>query len=590
MPAIGAALDLGKTDEPYWQPLFAGYDPRSRGSRDHTPDVVILVYNDHATAFSLDMIPTFAIGTAPSFAVADEGWGPCPVPVVVGHPEFAAHVAHSVIQQDFDLTIVNRMDVDHGLTVPLSLLFGQPTAWPCAVIPIAVNVVHYPVPSGQRCLELGRAIRRAIESYDDDLDVQIWGTGGMSHQLQGPRAGLINRQFDHAFLDELIADRALADKPHVDYLRDAGSEGIELVMWLVARGAMADLAGGPPPTVDTASTTCRRATPPSVISSWRTPTGDADDDQRRTRRRRCLRPSTGRDGEHRRRRGRLRRRSQLDAPRQWPTSTASSTPRRIWPTAGDRRGRRRHARDTDPDARRPSIAMRAGKHVQVEIPMCDDLADGEAVVAVQQRTGLVAMCGHTRRFNPSHQWMRQRIVAGESRSSRWTCRRTSSVARTRTRSASRGAGPTTCCGTTPPTRSICSSTRPGARSSPPMRCRARFIPSSASRWTCRSSCRPASGAICTLSLSFNNDGPLGTFFRYIGDTGTYIARYDDLVDGDGEPIDVSDVEVSMNGIELQDREFFAAIQKGANRTPASPRCSPATGSSIRSSNSCNRAR
>ncbi len=250
VPAIGAALDLGKTTEPYWQPLFAGYEQSKAWFADHTPDAIVLVYNDHATAFSLEMIPTFAIGTAASFDVADEGWGPRPVPRVIGHPALAAHIAQSVIQQDFDLTIVNQMDVDHGLTVPLSLMCGQPDAWPCPVIPIAVNVVHYPVPSGRRCFNLGQAIRRAVESYDDDLNVQIWGTGGMSHQLQGPRAGLINSGFDHAFLDELIASPAeLADKPHVEYIREAGSEGIELVMWLIARGAMSDVAGGPPPTV-----------------------------------------------------------------------------------------------------------------------------------------------------------------------------------------------------------------------------------------------------------------------------------------------------------------------------------------------------
>jgi protocatechuate 4,5-dioxygenase beta chain len=196
------------------------------------------------------MIPTFAIGTAAHFDVADEGWGARPVPGVIGHPELAAHIAQSVIQQDFDLTIVNRMDVDHGLTVPLSLICGQPAAWPCPIIPFAVNVVHYPVPSGRRCLDLGRAIRVAVESYDEDLDVQIWGTGGMSHQLQGPRAGLINSEFDRRFLDDLIAAPSeLAEKPHVEYVREAGSEGIELVMWLIARGAMSDLGGGRPPTV-----------------------------------------------------------------------------------------------------------------------------------------------------------------------------------------------------------------------------------------------------------------------------------------------------------------------------------------------------
>ncbi len=250
VPAIGVAIDTGITDEPYWQPLFAGYEPSKAWIAEHPPDVILLVFNDHATSFSLDLIPTFAIGTGASYAVADEGWGPRPVPPVIGHPDLAAHIAHSVIQQDFDLTIVNKMDVDHGLTVPLSLMFGQPDAWPCPVIPFAVNVVQFPPPSGRRCLDLGRAIRRAVESYDEPLNVQIWGTGGMSHQLQGPRAGLINAEFDAAFLDQLIADPAeLARKPHVDYLREAGSEGVELVMWLVARGAMGDLDGGSAPTV-----------------------------------------------------------------------------------------------------------------------------------------------------------------------------------------------------------------------------------------------------------------------------------------------------------------------------------------------------
>jgi protocatechuate 4,5-dioxygenase beta chain len=248
VPAIGAALDLGKTQEPYWQPLFKGYEYSKQWMKENKPDVIFLVFNDHATAFSLEMIPTFAIGTAAEYTPADEGWGPRPVPKVIGHPQLAAHIAQSVIQDDFDLTIVNKMDVDHGLTVPLSLMCGQPEAWPCPVIPFAVNVVQYPVPSGNRCYNLGKAIRKAIESYDEPLNVQIWGTGGMSHQLQGPRAGLINREFDNAFLDRLIADPAgQAAVPHIDYVREAGSEGIELVMWLIARGAMADVNGGAKP-------------------------------------------------------------------------------------------------------------------------------------------------------------------------------------------------------------------------------------------------------------------------------------------------------------------------------------------------------
>jgi protocatechuate 4,5-dioxygenase beta chain len=239
VPAIGAALDLGKADTPYWQPLFKGYEPSKKWIAEQKPDVIILVYNDHASAFSLEIIPTFALGCAAEFPPADEGWGPRNVPVVKGHPELAWHIAQSVILDEFDLTIVNNMAVDHGLTVPLSLLFGQPQEWPCQVIPLAVNVVQYPPPTGNRCYNLGKAIRKAVESFGQGLKVMIFGTGGMSHQLQGPRAGLINRAWDTAFLDKLVTEpQALAKMPHLEYVREAGSEGIELVMWLIMRGAL----------------------------------------------------------------------------------------------------------------------------------------------------------------------------------------------------------------------------------------------------------------------------------------------------------------------------------------------------------------
>ena len=239
VPAIGAALDNGKSGEPYWQPLFRGFEPSKKWIAELNPDVIILVYNDHASAFSLEIIPTFAIGCAESFAPADEGWGARPVPVVMGHPELAWHMAQSLILDEFDMTIVNKMDVDHGLTVPLSLMYGQPTAWPCPVIPLAVNVVQYPPPTGHRCYMLGKAIRRAVESFDKPLRVAIFGTGGMSHQLQGPRAGLINSAFDNKYLDNFSKDpEAIVRIPHIEYVREAGSEGIELVMWLIMRGAI----------------------------------------------------------------------------------------------------------------------------------------------------------------------------------------------------------------------------------------------------------------------------------------------------------------------------------------------------------------
>jgi protocatechuate 4,5-dioxygenase, beta chain len=239
VPALGATIDHGKTQEPYWKDCFAGYDWTRNWIAGATPDVVVLVYNDHASAFDMNIIPTFAIGCADEYGIADEGWGPRPVPVVKGHADLAWHIAQSCILDEFDMTIINKMDVDHGLTVPLSLMFDQPDAWPVKVVPIAVNVVTYPPPTGNRCWLLGEAIARAVESFPEDLNVQIWGTGGMSHQLQGPRAGLINRDWDNRFLDDLTADpQRLRHIPHIEYLRETGSEGIELVMWLIMRGAL----------------------------------------------------------------------------------------------------------------------------------------------------------------------------------------------------------------------------------------------------------------------------------------------------------------------------------------------------------------
>ena len=208
VPAIGAALDNGRTEEPYWKRVFSGFEKSQAWMREAKPDVAIIVYNDHASAFSVEMIPTFALGCAAEFPPADEGWGPRPVPVVEGHPALASHIAQSVILDEFDLTICNKMEVDHGMTVPMNLLFGKvdKDEWPCPVIPLAVNVVMYPPPTGHRCYMLGKAIRKAVESYPEDLRVVIFGTGGLSHQISGPRAGLINSKWDKSFLDNLSKD------------------------------------------------------------------------------------------------------------------------------------------------------------------------------------------------------------------------------------------------------------------------------------------------------------------------------------------------------------------------------------------------
>ena len=240
VPSIGAAMDNRKTGDSYWQPLFDGYAPAREWMARNPPDVAIVVYNDHANAVGLDMVPTFAIGTGESFDVADEGWGRRPVPRVLGAPELAEHLVVSLMDDSFDLTVCQQLDVDHGLTVPLSVYCPEPgEAWPCAVIPILVNVLQYPQPTAGRCYALGQALRRAVASFPQDLKVAVFGTGGMSHQLAGARAGLINTDFDRMFLDAIETDpESLTALTREDYIRDAGSEGIELIMWLVMRGAL----------------------------------------------------------------------------------------------------------------------------------------------------------------------------------------------------------------------------------------------------------------------------------------------------------------------------------------------------------------
>lgn len=239
VPPIGAAVDKGKTQEPYWKPLFDGMIPVKEWFAEHKPDVCIIAYNDHASCFGLDMIPTFALGVGESYAPHDEGFGPRPVPVVQGDPEFAWHLAESLIFDEFDITMVHEMTVDHGLTVPLSVVFGQPQEWPCKVIPLCVNVVQYPPPTGKRCYKLGQAIRRAIESYDKDIKVAVFGTGGLSHQLQGERAGLVNAEYDNAWLDGFVAEpERIAAIGHTELIRETGTEGMEAIMWLIMRGAM----------------------------------------------------------------------------------------------------------------------------------------------------------------------------------------------------------------------------------------------------------------------------------------------------------------------------------------------------------------
>ncbi|WP_290051572.1 class III extradiol dioxygenase subunit beta [Amycolatopsis solani] len=240
VPSIGAAMDHGQTGQPHWKPLFDGYAPAREWMAAHPPDVAVVIYNDHANAIGLDLVPTFAIGTAESYPVADEGWGRRPVPDVDGAPELSEHLVTELVDAGFDIATCHRLDVDHGLTVPLSVYCPDPgDAWPCAVVPLLVNVIQYPQPTAARCYALGRALGRAIRSFPPALKVAVFGTGGMSHQLAGSRAGLINTPFDRMFLDAIEHDpQRLAALSREDYIRQAGTEGIELIMWLVMRGAL----------------------------------------------------------------------------------------------------------------------------------------------------------------------------------------------------------------------------------------------------------------------------------------------------------------------------------------------------------------
>jgi protocatechuate 4,5-dioxygenase, beta chain len=233
-------MDNHQTQDPGWKPLFDGYAPARAWMAAHRPDVAIIVYNDHANAIDLDLMPTFGIGTAEHYDVADEGWGRRPVPPVSGAPGLSDHLVRGLVDDSFDITIFHRLDVDHGLTVPLSVYCPDPAkAWPCAVVPVLVNVIEYPQPTAARCYALGQAIGRAIRSFPEDLEVAVFGTGGMSHQLSGARAGLINTEFDRMFLDSIESEpEKLAALTREDYIREAGTEGIELIMWLVMRGAM----------------------------------------------------------------------------------------------------------------------------------------------------------------------------------------------------------------------------------------------------------------------------------------------------------------------------------------------------------------
>ncbi len=239
VPAIGGAIARGLQQDPYWKPFFDGFTAIHEWLARVRPDVVVVFYNDHGLNFFLDKMPTFAIGAAAEYRNADEGWGLPAVRPFVGDPQLSWHLVESLLTDEFDPTTCQEMLVDHAFTIPMALLWPGGGPWPVRTVPICINTVQHPLPSAARCFKLGQAIGRAIEGWRDDAKVLILGTGGLSHQLDGARAGYINRDFDLMCMDKLISDpEALTRYSNTELVRLAGSQGVELLMWLAARGTL----------------------------------------------------------------------------------------------------------------------------------------------------------------------------------------------------------------------------------------------------------------------------------------------------------------------------------------------------------------
>lgn len=239
IPAIGAAMDKGLEDTPYWRDFFGAYVPVREWLRRHEPDTIVLFYNDHGLEMFLDKKPTFAVGAAAQYLNADEGWGINVIPAVTGETELSWHIINELIEHDFDPTVCQEIKVDHGLTVPLCLLYPDHGYQGVRVIPVCINCERHPMPKPSRCYALGQAIGRAIESFEADRKVLVLGTGGLSHQLDGERAGFLNTEFDTLCLDRLTADpEALTRYSIEDLVELAGAQGVELNMWLAMRGCL----------------------------------------------------------------------------------------------------------------------------------------------------------------------------------------------------------------------------------------------------------------------------------------------------------------------------------------------------------------
>lgn len=239
VPTIAMAYDRKKQNEPAWAPMFEGYKPVADWLAAKKPDVLVTFFNDHASSFFFDLYPTFAVGIGEQFEVADEGGGKRPLPAIKGNLDLSIHLAEQLVSAEFDIATFFDRPLDHGVFSPLPLLMPHEPAWPAALVPVSVNVVQYPLPTARRCYKLGQAVRRAIESFPQDLKVVIVGTGGLSHQVHGERAGFNNENWDREFLELFVrAPEKLLDMTHADFVRLGGAESVEIIMWLAMRGAL----------------------------------------------------------------------------------------------------------------------------------------------------------------------------------------------------------------------------------------------------------------------------------------------------------------------------------------------------------------
>lgn len=239
VPAIGGAIARGAQAEPYWKPFFDGYPAVREWLGEARPDVAVVFYNDHGLNFFLDKMPTFAVGAAEEYRNADEGWGLPVYKSFRGHPGLSWHVIDTLVEDDFDITTCQEMLVDHALSIPFELAFPNVSEWPVKLVPIAINTVQHPLPSAKRCLALGRSVHKALASWPGKERILVVGSGGLSHQLDGERAGFINPDYDRFCLDHLVNDPdSLTGHSIKEMVELAGTQGVEVLNWIAARGAM----------------------------------------------------------------------------------------------------------------------------------------------------------------------------------------------------------------------------------------------------------------------------------------------------------------------------------------------------------------